>query len=182
MPWSAAPFAPSAWRYRRRTELLVACCWWLLRSALVLWVALVLVAWGPLTTAVWQRGGHATSDQWVYHMAFERLGLHQHHGGVLHGYDGYGPHSLSPETADPNLAYTQAIADQILHTLLATTPAKVIAPISPALIPQTLWHLITTGTLALPDPAVERTLDWRDPPVHEGIIPPPPEKPPAAHS
>lgn len=177
----AASLVPFRWRISRCAKLVADCCWWLFRSVLVLWVAVVLVAWGPLTTAVWQHGGHATPEQWAFHMVLDRLGLHQHHGRVLHAHDAYGLHTHSSEDTDPNLAPTHATADQIMRVVLPTRLPELTAPTSTMLLLQPLWHLVVARHAILPEPVVERILDWYDPPVHQGIIHSPPEKPPAAH-
>lgn len=52
----------------------------LVRSAVVTVVAVYLVWSVPLTSGVWDRGGHATPEHWAYHLLLEQLGFPHHHG------------------------------------------------------------------------------------------------------
>jgi hypothetical protein len=63
-----------AWRVCLRE--LPALAWVSLAAYLALHAALG----GPALTRAWAAGGHATPEQWTYHLLLERLGFPHHHG------------------------------------------------------------------------------------------------------
>jgi hypothetical protein len=53
--------------------------WGVCRALLVLYLACYLACAGTLSNELWSRGGHATPEQWSYHLLLVRLGIPHHH-------------------------------------------------------------------------------------------------------
>ena len=49
------------------------------RALLAIYLICYLAGAGSLSGYLWSRGGHATPEQWAYHLLLERLGIPHHH-------------------------------------------------------------------------------------------------------
>jgi hypothetical protein len=134
------------------------------RVGLALYLALYLIAVGPVSGYVWARGGHATPEHWLYHMVLEQLGVADHHGPV----EGL------PLSADRPLSAIRTIAAGLhLDSPFVTAPAPT------TFAPDPLLGLVLGLFPDLDPPAVDQRLALFDDPIPMSLSPEPPEQPPS---
>ncbi len=137
--------------------------WGVCRALLVLYLACYLACAGTISNELWSRGGHATPEQWSYHLLLVRLGIHHHH-------------ELSAETLDEG-----SRSALLVKSFLPLSIPVISAPLETPFMPDGTPSLIAGMLPYLVPPLAHRRLfvQWQQ--ILKGFLPMPPEKPPPAH-
>lgn len=135
-----------------------------MRLVLAWYLALYIAVSGPITSAIWARGGHVTPEQWAIHEMLDQLGIHHHHdaAGIARAVEGN-------ESGDIQAMILLAVGT----TPLITAPGEVNS-----VLDATPLGLLATY-LTLVYPRVEVHLGIFDPSIPAGVTAEPPEKPPS---
>ncbi len=132
---------------------------------LVTYLALHAALGGPALSRAWTAGGHATPEQWTYHLLLERLGFPHHHG--------------SPEAGTVDWRAGDARVAQLLLGAAPTTSVT-SGPLAPGAVP--LLTLETANAAAtrplLPALQGGTPLDLHQTLRPHAVQPAPPEIPP----
>ena len=128
---------------------------------LALYLIGYLIGAGSLSGYLWAHGGHATPEQWAYHLLLVRLGIPHHHD-----FD----------------AETQAEGRDVPTSVASLLRLSLPAISAPLAMPFAFGDALLIVAPVLPElvfPGVYRRLAAYTAQLRQGLRPAPPERPPA---